>query len=70
MSLTSLRVLSHEYTGGREERLEIAKEEITSPVSGLLLALLVFVFSVIAALAMIAYPEIFVPTNELGIPPL
>ncbi len=70
MSLTSLRVLSHEYTGGREERLEIAKEEIMSPVSGLLLAFLAFVFSVVAGWAMIAYPEIFVPTNIWGIPPL
>ncbi len=69
MSLTSLRVLSHEYTGGREERLEIAKEEIMSPVSGFLLALLVFVFSVVAGWVMIAYPEIFIPTNG-GVPPL
>ena len=69
MSVT-LRVLSHEYAEGREERLEIAKEETTSPVSGLLLALLVVLFSVVAGWAMIAYPEIFVPTNVWGIPPL
>lgn len=69
MSLTS-RVMSHEYAGGREKRLEIAKEETMSPASGLLLALLALVFSVIAGWAMIAYPEIFVPTNIWGVPPL
>jgi hypothetical protein len=71
MSLT-LRVLSHEYAGGREESPETAKEEIMIPVSSLLLALLALVFSVVAGWAMIAYPEMFVVQTSVwgGVSPL
>lgn len=70
MSLT-LRVLSHEYAGGREESPEIAKEEMMIPVSSLLLVFLTLVFSVVAGWAMIAYPEMFVvQTSVWGVSPL